>query len=117
MRARRACPPYASDAGGVRRRKAAPCSRRDAASPSCRARRRAAGRAAWGCRGCASWRSCLLPQSFVQPGIDPAGVAFEYLRLVRRAEVELVDVALGVVEVVPGLRIDALHRAEHLRGE
>ena len=28
-----------------------------------------------------------------------------------------VDVALGVVEIEPGPRIDALHRADHLRGE
>jgi hypothetical protein len=32
-------------------------------------------------------------------------------------DVASVDVALGVVEVKPGLGVDAAHRADHLRGE
>src|SRR4051812_33707987 len=44
-------------------------------------------------------------------------VAGEHRFLVRGFEVQRVDVALGVVEVVARLRVDAAHRSHHLRGE
>src|SRR4030095_7501285 len=50
--------------------------------------------------------------------VDLPGVALEDLALlggVNRGE--RIDVALGIVEVVPGFRIDAPYRAHHLRPE
>ena len=53
----------------------------------------------------------------LQPAEHPARVALEDLRPVRVAQGARVDIALRVVEVVPGLGVDAAHRAHHLRGE
>ena len=59
-----------------------------------------------------------LPATLVDPRIHLARVAFEDLLPVRGVERRRgVDVALGVVEVVARLRIDAAHRADHLRPE
>src|SRR5580704_19519109 len=52
-----------------------------------------------------------------QAAVDAARIAFEYFRLVLRRQRQLVDVALGVVVVVTGFRIDAANRADHFRGE
>src|SRR5688572_28355727 len=49
--------------------------------------------------------------------IDAARVAFEDLLLVRGAQAARLDIALRVVVVLPGLGIDAAHRANHLGGE
>src|SRR5215467_2677527 len=43
----------------------------------------------------------------LQPAVDPARVALEDLVAVLRAQLEPLDVALGVVVVVAGLRVDA----------
>src|SRR3990172_7969413 len=54
----------------------------------------------------------------VEPWIDAARVAFEDLAAICRSEVRGgLDVAPRVVIVEPCLRIDALHRAEHLGRE
>src|SRR5438128_1396626 len=67
-----------------------------------------------------SGMACLLSRSRqlgLQAAVDPARVALEDLAPVLVAEPERLDVALGVVEVVPGLRVDAPDRADHLGGE
>src|SRR5262249_3929656 len=63
--------------------------------------------------------SCRLAslERGVEPAVDLARVALENLRLVGGVQCRLVDIALGVVVVVAGLRIDALDGADHLRGE
>src|SRR4051794_13959311 len=54
----------------------------------------------------------------LQAAVDLAGIALVDLLLVGGAEPgHLVDVALGVVIMVAGARIDALHGSDHLRGE
>src|SRR5207302_8974682 len=61
----------------------------------------------------------LLPRSgdlVLQAAVDAAGVALEDLVSVFVAESQRVDVALGVVVIVAGLRIDAADRADHLGG-
>src|SRR5947209_3954431 len=59
-----------------------------------------------------------LGQELVEARIDPPGIALEDLVAVAFAEMpELVDVALGVVVIVPGLGIDSLDGADHLRRE
>src|SRR5215204_6474180 len=45
------------------------------------------------------------------------GVTLEYPLLVVGAHLQVVDVALCIVEVEPGLRIVPLHGADHLGGE
>src|SRR5215216_873606 len=52
-----------------------------------------------------------------EPAVDLECIALENLRLVGRAQRHLVDIALGVVVVLPRLGIDALHGADHLGGE
>src|SRR3989441_6508404 len=72
------------------------------------------------CRRGISGMACLLSRSRqlgLQAAVDPARVALEDLAPVLVAEPERLDVALGVVEVVPGLRVDAPDRADHLGGE
>src|SRR4051794_35827488 len=57
-------------------------------------------------------------QRRVQPGIDPAGVAFVDQPALPRVEVERpLDVAFGVVVIVARLRVYAAHRADHFAGE
>src|ERR687886_327512 len=57
-------------------------------------------------------------QRGVQAWVDAARVAFVDLVAVFGAQVRRrLDVALGVVEAVPGLGIDAPHGADHLAGE
>src|SRR5258708_24903263 len=61
---------------------------------------------------------CALP---LEPGIEPrkhpAGIAFEYLVPVGVAQAERIPVALGVVEILSRLGVDAAHRAHHLPAE
>src|SRR3954470_20374645 len=59
----------------------------------------------------------LLGDLVLQQRIDLEGITFEDLGLVGGGERRIVDIALGVVETESGLRIIALHRADHLRGE
>src|SRR3972149_4349999 len=66
---------------------------------------------------CISGLAALLEQG-IKPGVDAAGIAFKDLVKVLLAQaLQLVDVAFGIVVMVAGLRIDALHRADHFRGE
>src|SRR5437773_6675956 len=61
-----------------------------------------------------------LPRSgdlVLEPAVDPARVALEDLAPILGAELERLDVALGVVVVAAGLGVDAADRADHLRGE
>src|SRR6266478_2678919 len=73
-----------------------------------------------GCDGAcpgSNWRSRdrgALPQA---AAVDAARIALENLRLVLGRQRQLIDVALGVVVVVAGLRIDAANRADHFRGK
>src|SRR5882672_9411501 len=60
---------------------------------------------------------CSSVTSAAQARVDAARVALEDLLLVGGGKRERVDVALGVVVVVAGLRVDAPHRAHHLGGE
>src|SRR5581483_1922421 len=54
----------------------------------------------------------------LQPRIDLEGVALENLATAGVVEPRRsIDVALGIIEVEPGLRVDALDCAHHLRGE
>src|SRR5436309_229139 len=53
----------------------------------------------------------------LQAAVDAARVALVDLAAVLVADADRVDVALGVVVVVAGLRVDAAHGADHLRGE
>src|SRR5271166_1509677 len=60
--------------------------------------------------------SCL--QRLVEPRIDPPGIAFVDLVAILGAEIGgRLDVALGVVVIVAGLRIDPPYRADHFAGE
>src|SRR5258707_614634 len=60
----------------------------------------------------------LGAQLILEAGIGAQRVALEDLLLVLgRKPRRVVDVALGVVEILSGLRILAAHRADHLRGE
>ena len=57
-------------------------------------------------------------QRCIETRIDAARIAFVDLVAVFSAQVlRRLDVALRVVEMVPGLGIDAAHRADHLAGE
>src|SRR5687767_3460289 len=50
--------------------------------------------------------------------VHPAGVALEYFLLVRRPEgLRSLDVALRIVVIMPGFRVDAAHRADHFGSE
>src|SRR4051812_45027589 len=60
---------------------------------------------------------CFRLRADAQPGEDAPGVAFEDLEFVFSGERKLIDVASGVVEVMPGFRIHAGHRSYHLRCE
>jgi hypothetical protein len=53
-------------------------------------------------------------QGSIQSREHAAGVELEHLRSVVSGEVQRLDVAAGVVEVVPGLRIDSADGAHHL---
>src|SRR5213594_1961367 len=53
----------------------------------------------------------------LQAAVDAARVALVDLAAVLVADADRVDVALGVIVVVAGLRVDAAHGADHLRGE
>src|SRR5271165_3312674 len=54
----------------------------------------------------------------LEPRIGAQRVRFEDLRLVMRGEAgRAIDIALGIVEILPRLRIDAAHRAHHLGSE
>src|SRR5207245_9698437 len=55
------------------------------------------------------------PEERVQAGEDPPGVLFEDPLFLRRRYGPRVDVALGVIEVVAGARVDGAHGAHHLR--
>src|SRR5580765_3480829 len=56
-----------------------------------------------------------LLEQLIQARINPPRIALEDLVAILLAQaLELVDVALGVVVVVAGGRIDALHGADHL---
>src|SRR4051812_29924867 len=59
----------------------------------------------------------LFLQLRVQAGVDAARVALEDLPAVLRRQVERVDVALGVVPVEAGLRVDPAYCPEHLGRE
>src|SRR4029077_12705969 len=59
----------------------------------------------------------LLLDNPRQAAVDAARIAFENLPFFLRRQRQLVDVTLGVVVVVTGLRIDAANRADHFRGE
>src|ERR1700691_743763 len=62
--------------------------------------------------------SALRLQRLVEPPIDPPRVAFVDLVAVLGTEIaSRIDVALGVVIVMAGLRIDSPHRADHLARE
>src|SRR5262245_42248272 len=64
------------------------------------------------CRAAAPRELC------VQPRIDPPCISFEDLVAARLVQaLHLVDVALGVVVMMTGFRIDALDRPQHFRGE
>ncbi len=56
----------------------------------------------------------LASQPRIQPWKHPARVAFEDLAAVGIAQAQPIEVALGVVEVLSRLRIDAAHGAHHL---
>src|SRR3954451_19655113 len=68
-----------------------------------------------------SGRACRLgtgsaarSQSRVETGVHAARIALEYLVAVFFAQsTELVDVALRIVVIVTGLRVDALDRPQH----
>src|SRR4249919_911290 len=58
---------------------------------------------------------CFRGHPLVETAVDLAGIALEDLVLVLgREPAHLVDVALGVVVVVAGVRVDALDGADHL---
>src|SRR6185437_1542800 len=59
----------------------------------------------------------LLGELRGEAGIDLARIRLEDLLLVGGGDRGLVDVAFGVVEMMPGLGIDTAHRADHLRGK
>jgi hypothetical protein len=61
-------------------------------------------------------RQRLLLQARHPVAEHAAGIAFEDL-LPHRHQVGRFDVALGVVVVVAGFRIDAAHRADHFAGK
>ena len=57
-------------------------------------------------------------RALAEPGEHPARIAFEDLGAVLSAQpLDRFEVASRVVVVMAGLRIDAAHRADHLRGE
>src|SRR3569833_1390472 len=58
---------------------------------------------------------CVRP--FCQPRIHAARVILEDLFLVRRAQWQRVDIALGVVVIMPRARVDTSHRTHHLRAK
>src|SRR5258708_34731441 len=47
----------------------------------------------------------------------PACVALEYLMTVGCAQIERIQIAFGIVKILPRLRIDAAHRPDHFRAE
>src|SRR5262245_41740645 len=59
----------------------------------------------------------LLLQLRVEAAEHAVRVALEDAGAVGLAQVQLVDVALGVVEMMPGIGVDAAHGAHHLRRE
>ena len=61
--------------------------------------------------------STLLVSRSIESRVDVSGVPRVHLLAVFCGEIECVDVALGVVEVVAGRRVDAPHRADHLGAE
>src|SRR5215216_793533 len=84
------------------------------------------------CRPCSSarmmplsrGRSAIVPsggfalfERGVQPAIDLKRIALEDFALVGSAQLDLIDIALGVIVMTPRFRIDALDGAHHLRGE
>src|SRR5436190_4093455 len=64
-------------------------------------------------------RSCRCPsrEPTVEARVHAAGIPLEDLAPVGLGESQLVEVALGVVVMMPGLGIDALHGSQHLGGE
>src|SRR5258708_15784491 len=59
----------------------------------------------------------LPRKSGIEPRKHPTGIAFEYLVAVGVAQAKRIHIALGVVEILSGLGVDAAHRAHHLRAE
>ena len=61
-----------------------------------------------------------FPPSFqrpVQARIDAPGIALEHLAGIVPGQVQRVDIAFGVVEIMAGRGVDAPHRADHFRPE
>jgi hypothetical protein len=58
-----------------------------------------------------------LTKGGIQSRIHAAGIAFEDLLPLGIAQCRRFDVALGVVVVVAGFRVDAAHRADHFAGK
>lgn len=61
--------------------------------------------------------SALTSEEGVDARKDAARIELEYFALVCIGDCERIDVALGVVEVIAGLWIDAAHCAHHFRAE
>src|ERR1700719_2350230 len=85
-----------------------------------RARRSSGGRSklpTWSARDGGLLFTAEVLEYFPQPRKYLARVAFEDLAAVAIAQAQGIDIALGIVEIVSSLRIDAPHCAHHFRTE